>query len=96
MAPSGLLKDGTASMDGIFSHKDSRKYLPPGILRRLFGLKDDMESEKYLDIMISAHEAQFYLDLCANQELRDFITRFKGWKKTTNASANHAARLCSK
>ncbi|KAJ5098771.1 hypothetical protein N7532_005772 [Penicillium argentinense] len=81
MAPSGLLKEGTAPVDGIFSHKDSRKYLPPGNLRRLFGLKNDTESEKYLELMISAHEAPFYLDLCANQVLRDFITRFKGWEK---------------
>lgn len=81
MAPSGLLQEGTKPVDGVFSHKDSRKYLPPGNLRRLFGLKDDEESEKYLELMISAHEAQFYLDFCANQELRDFISRFTGWEK---------------
>lgn len=80
MAPSGLLKDGTAPMEGIFFLKDSRKYLPPGNLRRLFELKDDIESEKYLELMISAHEAPFYLDPCASQELRDFVTRFKGWE----------------
>lgn len=81
MAPSGLLQEGSKPVEGVFSHKDSRKYLPPGNLRRLFGLKDDEESEKYLELMISAHEAQFYLDLCANQELRDFIGRFTGWSK---------------
>lgn len=81
MAPSGLLQEGSDPVDGAFSHKDSRKYLPPGNLRRLFGLKDDEESEKYLQLMISAHEAQFYLDFCANQELRNFIRRLTGWEK---------------
>ncbi|KAJ5282319.1 hypothetical protein N7497_002516 [Penicillium chrysogenum] len=80
MAKSGLLKKGTLPVDGIFSEKDSRKYLLPGNLRRLFGLKDDAESEKYLELMISAHSAPFYLDFCANEELKKFISRFNGWK----------------
>lgn len=79
MRPSGLLKEGSDAVDGIFSHADSRKYLPPGNLRRLFGLKDDPESDRYVELMISAHEAPFYLDLCANRELRDFVSRFTGW-----------------
>ncbi|KAI9934573.1 hypothetical protein ASPWEDRAFT_645147 [Aspergillus wentii DTO 134E9] len=83
MSPSGLLKEGTDLVDGIFSEKDSRKFLPPGNLRRLFGLKDDEESDKYLELMISAHEAKFYLDLCEIPELRDFIRRFEGWEHIT-------------
>ncbi|KAB8222349.1 hypothetical protein BDV33DRAFT_229624 [Aspergillus novoparasiticus] len=83
MSSSGLLKPGTDTVDGIFSEKDSRKYLPPGNLRRLFGLKDDEESEKYLELMISAHEAQFYLDFCEIEELRAFIRRFAGWEHIT-------------
>ncbi|KAK6828850.1 hypothetical protein RU639_003659 [Aspergillus parasiticus] len=83
MSPSGLLKPGTNAVEGIFSEKDSRKYLPPGNLRRLFGLKDDEESEKYLELMISAHEAQFYLDFCEIEELRAFIRRFAGWEHIT-------------
>ncbi|KAJ5107373.1 hypothetical protein N7456_004048 [Penicillium angulare] len=81
MAASGLMKEGTNPVDGIFSHKDSRKFLPPGNLRRLFGLKDDEESDKYLELMVSAHEAPFYLEFCANPELRQFITCFMGWEK---------------
>ncbi|PYH94850.1 hypothetical protein BO71DRAFT_440728 [Aspergillus ellipticus CBS 707.79] len=83
MAPSGLLKDGLNPVQGIFSEKDSRKFLPPGNLRRLFGLKDDEESEKYHDLMISAHEAAFYLDLCEIEELRAFIRRFTEWEEIT-------------
>lgn len=80
MAPSGLLRDGTTPVDGLFSYKDSKKFLPPGNLRRLFGLQNDAESDRYLELMISAHEAPFYLELCANQALRDFVCRFTGWK----------------
>jgi phytanoyl-CoA hydroxylase len=72
MCPSGLLKPGTDTVKGIFSEKGSRKYLPPGNLRRLFGLKDDEESEKYL-----------YLDLCEIEELRAFVRKFEGWDNIT-------------
>ncbi|KAH8893978.1 hypothetical protein GQ53DRAFT_860091 [Thozetella sp. PMI_491] len=81
MAPSGLLRPGTDAVEGIFSGADSRKYLPPGNLRRLFGLKDDPQSDKYVELMISAHEAPFYLDFCQNTDLRAFITRFNGWER---------------
>ncbi|KAH8427731.1 phytanoyl-CoA dioxygenase family protein [Aspergillus melleus] len=83
MASSGLLKDGTDPVEGIFSDKDSRKFLPPGNLRRLFGLKDDEESDKYLELMISAHEADFYLEFCEIEELRAFIRHFTGWEDIT-------------
>lgn len=81
MAPSGLLQDGTDAVEGIFSRKDSRKFMPPGNLRRLFGLKDDEESDKYVELMVSAHEEPFYLELCENPELRQFISQFTGWEK---------------
>ncbi|KAL3260760.1 hypothetical protein ABHI18_004297 [Aspergillus niger] len=83
MAPSGLLKEGSDPVDGIFSDKDSRKFLPPGNLRRLFGLKDDYESEKYLELMIKAHEERFYLQLCESTELREFIHKLTEWKDIT-------------
>lgn len=81
MSPSGLLKPGTDPVEGIYCGADSRKYLPPGNLRRLFGLKDDLESDKYVECMISAHEADFYLKLCQIPELRAFVREFTGWKK---------------
>ncbi|CAI6100795.1 hypothetical protein V2G26_010534 [Clonostachys chloroleuca] len=80
MAPSGLLKPGTDAVEGIFSGADTRKYMPPGNLRRLFGLKDDPESDKYVELMVSAHEAPFYVDFCQCPELRQFVSRFMGWK----------------
>ncbi|PYI24002.1 hypothetical protein BO99DRAFT_374789 [Aspergillus violaceofuscus CBS 115571] len=83
MAPSGLLKDGSDPVEGIFSGKDTRKFLPPGNLRRLFGLQNDAESNKYLELMVSAHEASFYLDFCATEELRAFIRKFTGWQDIT-------------
>lgn len=68
-------------MTGTYSGADSRKYLPPGNLRRLFGLKDDPDSEAYLSLMISAHEAPFYTQFCEISELREFVRRFTGWEK---------------
>ncbi|PYH86352.1 hypothetical protein BO82DRAFT_418902 [Aspergillus uvarum CBS 121591] len=56
MAPSGLLKDGSDPVDRIFNEKVTRKFLPPGDLRRLLGLQNDAESDEYLKRMISAHE----------------------------------------
>lgn len=81
MSPSGLLKPGTDPVDGIYCGADSRKYLPPGNLRRLFGLKDDPEPDKYVECMISAHEAYFYLELCMIPELRALVREFTGWEQ---------------
>ncbi|KAJ6070906.1 hypothetical protein N7467_012225 [Penicillium canescens] len=83
MAPSALLCPGTLPVDGIYCGADSRKYLPPGNLRRLFGLQGDAESDKYVELMISAHESDFYLKLCNIPELREFVRKFTGWPKET-------------
>ena len=79
MAPSGLLRPGTNPVEGVYSGANTKKYLPPGNLRRLFGLKDDPESDLYAELMVSAHESPFYVDFCAIPELRQFISRFTGW-----------------
>ncbi|GME22210.1 Phytanoyl-CoA hydroxylase [Neofusicoccum parvum] len=79
MSPSGLLHPSTPPVAGLYSGADPRKYLPPGNLRRLFGPKDDPESDLYADLMVAAHEAPFYTDFCASPELRAFIARFTGW-----------------
>ncbi|KAF2021478.1 hypothetical protein BU24DRAFT_487890 [Aaosphaeria arxii CBS 175.79] len=81
MSPSGLLKPGSDPVTGTYCGADSRKYMPPGNLRRLFGLKDDPESDKYVELMISAHEAEFYTNFCEISELRDFVRKFTGWEK---------------
>jgi phytanoyl-CoA hydroxylase len=81
MSPSGLLASETDPVDGIYCGANHRRYLPPGNLRRLFGLKDDELSDKYVELMVSAHEAPFYLTLCENPTLRAFVRRFMGWDK---------------
>lgn len=81
VSPSGILRAGTDPTDGIYCGVDPRKYLPPGNLRRLFGLVGDAESDKYVELMVSAHEADFYLDFCNSPELRAFIRKFTGWEK---------------
>lgn len=83
MSPSGLLEEGSDPVDGVYSGKDTRKYLPPGNLRRLFGLKDDPESDKYCELMISAHSEEWYMKLCQISELQEFVRAFTGWKKET-------------
>lgn len=79
MSPSGLLREGSDPVEGTFSGKDTRKYLPPGNLRRLFGLKGDAESDNYAELMVSAHEADFYVNFCKFPELREFVSRFANW-----------------
>ncbi|KAK7708839.1 hypothetical protein SLS57_008900 [Botryosphaeria dothidea] len=79
MSPSGLLRPGTAPEAGTYSGADPRKYLPPGNLRRLFGLAGDAQSDAYADLMVSAHDAPFYADFCQIRELRDFVAAFTGW-----------------
>ncbi|KAM5356427.1 hypothetical protein ACJ41O_003073 [Fusarium nematophilum] len=79
-APSGLLKTGTPPLDGIFSGADTRNYLPPGNFR-LFGPKDNPQSDLYADLTVSAHEPPlFYVALCKDYQLRDSVSRFTGWK----------------
>ncbi|KAE8386993.1 hypothetical protein BDV23DRAFT_186774 [Aspergillus alliaceus] len=82
MSPSGLFTTGTDPIEGIFSEKDSRKVPPPGNIRRLFGLKDDEESEKYLEFMISAHEAQSYINFWSTdigQKMEEELSRNAGY-----------------
>ncbi|ETS73769.1 hypothetical protein PFICI_14715 [Pestalotiopsis fici W106-1] len=83
MSPSGLLQPGSDPISGTYSGANPRKYLPPGNLRRLFGLKDDPESDKYVELMISAHEADFYINFCKIPELREFVSKFNGWSNPT-------------
>lgn len=81
MSPSGLLKPDSDPVTGTYCGADTRKYLPPGNLRRLFGLKDDPESDKYVELMVSAHEAAFYTEFCEISELREFVRKLTGWEK---------------
>ncbi|CAG9992936.1 unnamed protein product [Clonostachys byssicola] len=83
VAPCGILKEGSDPIDGVYCGADGRKYLPPGNIRRLFGLKGDKESDHYVDLMIKAHSAPFYLNFVQNPELRAFIRKFTGWKSET-------------
>lgn len=81
VSPSGILQSGTDPTDGIYCGADPRKYLPPGNLRRLFGLVGDAESDKYVELMVNAHEAKFYLGFCDSPELRAFVRKFTSWGK---------------
>ena len=81
MKPSGLLEPDSDPVLGKYCGADTRKYLPPGNLRRLFGLVGDAESDKYVEQMISAHSAQWYLDFCEMEELRAFVREFTGWRQ---------------
>ncbi|KAB8238755.1 uncharacterized protein BDW43DRAFT_305661 [Aspergillus alliaceus] len=63
--------------------RTAARFLPPGNIRRLFGLKDDEEeSEKYLEFMISAHEAQSYLNFWSTdigQKMEEELSRNAGY-----------------
>lgn len=76
------LQDGTNVVDRVDSGKDTRNYMPRGNLCRLFGLEDHVESDRHVDLVVSAHEAPFYVDFCQSPELRRFVAHFMGWKKS--------------
>lgn len=86
VAPSAILKPGTDPVDGFYCGADSKKYLPPGNLRRLFGLKNNAESDRYVELMVEAHQAEFYKRFCEIPELREFVRKFTGWESETMLS----------
>ncbi|KAK9774577.1 putative Phytanoyl-CoA hydroxylase [Seiridium cardinale] len=72
MATSGLLQPGSDAVSRTNSGANPHKYLPPGNLCHLFSLKGDNTSDKYIELTISAHEADFSVDFCQIAGLRDF------------------------
>lgn len=85
LAPSGVLKDGTEPVAGIFdSAKDISRF--PGIgVGRVDGDADpEKESRDFVSLALDAHGQPWYAEaLCKHPVLLDFASRFTGWGPST-------------
>lgn len=79
--PSGILRTDSDPVDGICCDENPLKYIPPGPVRRRFGIAGDTESDRYAELMVSAHDTDFYQRFCEIPELHSFVRRFTGWEK---------------
>lgn len=86
LAPSGVLKPGTAPVDGIFdSDKDAADF--PGIGAGAAGGNGKpgaATAEKFVDLALQAHYADWYKEtFCKHPVLWDMIARISGWGENT-------------
>lgn len=85
LSPSGVLKPGTAPVDGIFdSAKDRLDY--PGIGAGKTDSRGEPTriSAKFVDLAIEAHKQDWYKEkLCKHPDLKNFVAELTGWGKDT-------------
>lgn len=86
LAPSGVLKPGTAAVDGIFDDaKDAADF--PGIGAGASpgnGKPGEATAEIFVDLALQAHYADWYKEkFCKHPVLRDAIARISGWGENT-------------
>jgi phytanoyl-CoA hydroxylase len=86
LEPSGVLKPGTAPVEGIFdAAKDPADF--PGIGAGSAGENGRPGAEtaaKFVDSALEAHYAKWYKeDFCKHPMLRDTIARISGWGENT-------------
>ncbi|OJD32328.1 phytanoyl-hydroxylase [Diplodia corticola] len=86
LSPTGVLKPGTAPVDGIFDpSKDKNMYF--GIGTAAVPRKPaDNTAETFTDLAIKAHTEPWYTEgLCNHAVLMEFIKKFSGWGDDTLA-----------
>lgn len=86
MMPTGVLKDGTAPVEGIFNpDKPPEEF--PGIGAGASGMNGRPGGDKaarFVDLAIEAHYRDWYCeDLCRHPALMAFIAGFTGWGSNT-------------
>lgn len=82
LAPTGILKPGTRTVDGIFdSSRDATDFPGFGTGRKGSGTA---QSEQFTDLALKAHAEDWYKnDLCKHPVMMEFIKKFTGWKENT-------------
>jgi phytanoyl-CoA hydroxylase len=88
LSPSGVLKPGTAPVDGIFDpSKDAANF--PGIGAGAAGgngRPGAETAEAFVDLALEAHYADWYKEkFCKHPVLKEFIARMTGWGDDTLA-----------
>lgn len=84
--PTGVLKEGTAPVEGIFNPKKSPEEYP-GIGAGAAGENGRPGGEKaarFVDLAIEAHYKDWYADeFCNHPDLYNFVAKFTGWNEST-------------
>lgn len=91
LAPSGVLKPGTAPVEGIFNPENDKLDFP-GIGAggqdangKPIGPHPEI-AEKFVDLALQAHSEDWYKEtFCKHPALLDFVKEFTGWKDDTLA-----------
>lgn len=83
LAPSGVLKEGTAVSSGIFnSDRDVAEFPGIGVGRVDDNLTPETKSTSFLQLAIDAHLQDWYAgDFCKHPVMLDFMERFTGWSE---------------
>lgn len=88
MEPTGVLKDGSQPVEGIFNPNRSPDDFP-GIGSGAAGMNGRPGGEsaaQFVDLAIAAHYEQWYAEeFCKHPALKDFVARFTGWEENTLA-----------
>jgi phytanoyl-CoA hydroxylase len=86
MAPTGVLKIGTKTVEGIFNDQRSPDDFP-GIGAGAVGMNGRPGGEsaaQFVDLAIDAHYKDWYAEeFCKHPTLLDFVARFTGWNDNT-------------
>lgn len=88
VSPTGVLKEGTDPVEGIFNPKKSQEEYP-GIGAGHVGGNERPGGDKaaqFVDLAIEAHYKDWYAEkFCGHPDLYNFIAKFTGWNESTLA-----------
>ncbi|CRG91960.1 phytanoyl-CoA hydroxylase [Talaromyces islandicus] len=86
MSPTGVLKEDTTPVQGIFNPNNSPDDFP-GIGAGAVGMNGRPggdSAQAFVDLAIQAHYEDWYTqDLCKHSALLGFVAKFTGWKENT-------------
>ena len=86
MAPTGVLEEGTAPVEGIFNSKKSQEEYP-GIgagNEDKNGRPGGEKAAQFVDLAIEAHHKDWYAEkFCAHPALHNFVGKLTGWGDNT-------------
>lgn len=86
VGPTGLLKENTAPVQGIFNPNQSPDDFPgigAGAVAKN-GRPGSESAAAFVDLALEAHYKDWYAeDLCRHPVLRDFVAKFTGWNEHT-------------
>lgn len=85
LSPSGVLKEGTSPVAGIYdSAKDVALFPGIGVGRVDDSAKPEKTTAEFVTRALEAHGQDWYSEnLCAHPVLHDFMVRFTGWNTNT-------------